>query len=632
MKAMSAIGRCRTAALAGHVAGPMGRAYGIARCAIVQSLCVAYRCGPLMFAISSIRNCIDAHGFALLSEVLKSLIDVVARRISVRCRKQLEVYYMRLPFIWSVATMLCLTPARAQTSDDELARIALGRKLYESGVTLSGEPLVGDRSGVAVRGATAACVNCHRKSGFGTREGSIVVPSITGPNLFSNLTLPGYTARRAKSAMHIKSPSQSRPAYDDATLANAIRDGVSPTGHTFHPMMPRFSLDAANMASLVAYLRQLSSKPSDGVSSEFVDFATVIAPDQSSERRSAVVDVLQACMRERNEQRPNGPVWRLQIWDLIGLPSTWTGQLTHAYQRQTVFAIVSGIGDDQWDPVERFCEASGVPCLFANIDAPAGARPGQQSFYYTRGVALEADVFAEYLSGPARASIDRVVQISASSGVGSRASAMLRQQLASVNIAHVDRTIDPGDSKTLQIALADLNPRDALVLWLRPGPIASISKLPRPDVASVLASGWMAGFEAAPFSPQWKPGTVLTYPIDAPVRRAARMKFNLLPWLTRQGIQSNEELLLGNTLAACNLLKESLQRMRGAYHREYLVEQIENYPIGMGNAPASVAFPRFSLGPGQRYASTGAYLVTFKAPDSNVLDMIQDWRVPNTAR
>ena len=110
------------------------------------------------------------------------------------------------------------------------------------------------------------------------------------------------------------------------------------------------------------------------------------------------------------------------------------------------------------------------------------------------------------------------------------------------------------------------------------------------------------------------------------------MKFNLLPWLTRQGIQSNEELLLGNTLAACNLLKESLQRMRGAYHREYLVEQIENYPIGMGNAPASVAFPRFSLGPGQRYASTGAYLVTFKAPDSNVLDMIQDWRVPNTAR
>src|SRR4029077_11917113 len=73
-----------------------------------------------------------------------------------------------------------------------------------------------------------------------------------------------------------------------------------------------------------------------------------------------------------------------------------------------------------------------------------------------------------------------------------------------------------------------------------------------------------------------------------------------------------DEVLLANTLAAGNLLCESMSRLRGHFFRDYLVEMIQNHPTGMGTAPASQAFPKFGLGPDQRYCSTGAYIVRFK--------------------
>jgi hypothetical protein len=73
-----------------------------------------------------------------------------------------------------------------------------------------------------------------------------------------------------------------------------------------------------------------------------------------------------------------------------------------------------------------------------------------------------------------------------------------------------------------------------------------------------------------------------------------------------------DEVLLGNTLAACNLLSESMSRLGGYFFRDYLGEMIQSHPTGMGNAPASQAFPKFGLGPGQRYSSRGAYIVRFK--------------------
>jgi hypothetical protein len=105
------------------------------------------------------------------------------------------------------------------------------------------------------------------------------------------------------------------------------------------------------------------------------------------------------------------------------------------------------------------------------------------------------------------------------------------------------------------------------------------------------------------------------------------MRFNLHPWLRGKAIAAADEVLLGNTLAACNVLHEGVLRLRGAFFRDYLVEVTERYP-SMGNAPAPQAYPRFTLGPGQRFSSLGAYVVRFKLPALDELELVRDWIIP----
>ena len=72
--------------------------------------------------------------------------------------------------------------------------------------------------------------------------------------------------------------SRPRPAYDDASLARSIREGIDVTGRVMDAAMPRYALDAAALASLTAYLKTLSATASPGVTGAAVHFATVIQP------------------------------------------------------------------------------------------------------------------------------------------------------------------------------------------------------------------------------------------------------------------------------------------------------------------------------------------------------------------
>src|SRR4029450_467030 len=164
-----------------------------------------------------------------------------------------------------------------------------------------------------------------------------------------------------------------------------------------------------------------------------------------------------------------------------------------------------------------------------------------------------------------------------------------------------------------------------LVVWLERSQLAALARVPPPTAGRLMFSGWQSGLENAPLSAEWKSRAMMVYPVDAPQRRAARFEFNLRPWLKQHAIEHADEILLGNTLAACHLLSESMARLKGHYFRDYLVEMIQNYPTGMGNAPASQAFPRFGLGPGQRYSSKGAYSVRVKDPGTNELEGVHAW-------
>jgi hypothetical protein len=60
-----------------------------------------------------------------------------------------------------------------------------GETLYRHGLLPSAQPVQATReAGATLKGADAACVNCHRRSGLGSIEGQIAIPPIAGPYLF----------------------------------------------------------------------------------------------------------------------------------------------------------------------------------------------------------------------------------------------------------------------------------------------------------------------------------------------------------------------------------------------------------------------------------------------------------------
>jgi hypothetical protein len=446
--------------------------------------------------------------------------------------------------------------------------------------------------------------------------------------LFAQQAPAGAEPRRAPGMTFRDRPSRTRPTYKDDTLARAIRDGVDPQGHDFHALMPRYALSEPDMRALLAYLRTLSAQPSPGVEGTTVHFATVVAPGMDASRRQSFLDVLRACFAERFPEPAEGGrvAWRLAVWDLQGEPGTWEAQLRAHLARRPVFALVSGLGGDNWAPVERFCEASAVPCLFPNVDVP-GAEGGWYTFHFFRGVALEADVLAHRLRVlTAGRPLRRVVQVHRPDGAGAQGARALREALAGSGIAFESLEYRGAESSR---ALPAQGEDDALVLWLDAADLAAWTGVQPAPPGPLLVSGLLGGLENAPLPPAWKHVAVMAYPFDPPARWNLRMERNLRPWLAQHAIARADERLQGNTLAACNVLAESMLRLRGQPVREHLVEWVENYPSAMGNAPAPQAFARFSLGPGQRFSSKGAWLVRFASPQGARLAPVEpDWIVP----
>jgi len=83
------------------------------------------------------------------------------------------------------ALLLSAASVAGEPAQSQASAVSIGESIYRFGALPGGEPLRGEReSGVPVEGASAACVNCHRRSGLGAAEGRGFIPPITGQFLF----------------------------------------------------------------------------------------------------------------------------------------------------------------------------------------------------------------------------------------------------------------------------------------------------------------------------------------------------------------------------------------------------------------------------------------------------------------
>lgn len=170
--------------------------------------------------------------------------------------------------------------------------IAAGRALFRSGTTRTGGELIGQISrGVELAGSTAACVKCHGSDGNGSREGGLIAPSLR----WDALTRPRPAVGNGFG----------RPAYTEATLLQALRNGTDPSGRSLSAAMPRFVLGPREAADLTAYLRVLGSDQDDraGVHADRVVFGAALPlSGPQAARGQAVRQAVQACLERAGRE------------------------------------------------------------------------------------------------------------------------------------------------------------------------------------------------------------------------------------------------------------------------------------------------------------------------------------------
>lgn len=541
-----------------------------------------------------------------------------------------------------ICALFAVACARAAAPPPDRALIEAGAAIYLHGVLPSGAPLEGveSRLGFQLRGADAACVNCHQRSGLGSRDSGSGIPPITGEDLFR----PRVPVAHQPAVLELEGLHGERAPYTDGTLARAIRSGVDSESRPFSELMPRFELDDRSMAALTAYLKRLAPRNPRGVTAAVVHLGTVLTPDSDPVRRRGVLDVLERYVAEKNAaQLKSTPVsgvgnsghaegiglaklrWQLHVWQLTGTADTWHAQIERYFASEPVFALLSGVGSAEWRPVHEFCEQHSVPCFFPNLEVPVVAEQDFYSVYFSEGVLLEAELIAKSIrAASAGKGPVAVYQVYRSGDSGEAAAAALATALKDPGISVSAAAVPAATgSRRLGEALAHRPAAAILVLWLRPGDLATLtSSNPPPD--RVYVSGLMNGLEHASLPPRWREHVALSYPVELPQRRRVQLDY-AVGWFAFRHIPIVDLQAQADTFLACTLLGDTLKLMTDHASPAYLIEQLQAL---LEHRTLTGYYPRLALGTHQHFASKGGYIVHFDAPQGTAVVADTPWLVP----
>ncbi len=500
-----------------------------------------------------------------------------------------------------LATLLLVAGAPAQADP---VQVEQGRRIYQEGVLTDGAALrATGAGGIDLIGAKAACIACHRRSGMGSREGSVLISPVTGTVLF-NKPVPYWPSRPGRATQKVAPLRQfARDAYDAATLARAIRSGVDPNGRPLDALMPRYTLNEADAAALTAYLQRLSVAPPPGLSAGTLHLATLITSDADPLRANVVAETLTTWSRSG---ALGGIPLHLQVWRLTGPPSTWSEQLERFNREQPVYAVLSGAGSAQWAPVRDFCERVKLPCLFPVVDLGVSAPTDFYTLYFSTGVPLEARILARTIDELSPRPT-RVVQIVADEA-GEAGAAGLAERLRNV-ISETRRWRDDAPANLI----GDLKAGDVLVGWLGLEQLRRLteSRQQGPGTDRILFSAQLGPPGKADLPLPWRQVARWVSVRSDPRRVQGRGVMGLVPWLAHMKLSAHDESLLSEVYAATYFFGDALARMRGNWNREFLLETLESANYAR---PAGSAFFALSLAAGQREAAKAGQLLSFEGP------------------
>jgi hypothetical protein len=317
--------------------------------------------------------------------------------------------------------------------------------------------------------------------------------------------------------------------------------------------------------------------------------------------------------------------WVLHVWELHGAPETWRPQLDAHYRRQPVFAVVGGLGEASWQPVHAFCESTAVPCVFPDVDYPVVEGAGYYSLYFSRGLVLEAEVLARRLAESRAGRIVQVFRDDESGWVPAQAlSAALRRRGIEAIADYPVSGKGPVPAGFWSEHLGDSRPA-TLVVWLDSADVQSLGATgdPPAGLEEIFVSASLSDMRPPDLPERWLSKLRMVYPFVLPAdreRRLARVK----AWLHAKSMPQTEERTQANAFFAATVTGDALSHLGESFSRDYFIERIEQM-VGSSLSPS--IYPRLSLGPGQRFASRGGYILGFPQGAATPVP-VSDWLIP----
>lgn len=569
--------------------------------------------------------------------------------------KLLAALALGLGLMAAVAQAAPAAPEPAPAAPASQAAIQAGRRLYMTGTGSDGRKIVAmDPSGQPIPAAQARCVTCHRPSGYGSNEGGAYVPPITGPILFSPRKLD-RTRLFPSMFQQIQTPEVSsrlhdvrpRPAYDTASLGRLLHDGIDAGGVPIALAMPRYRLAPRDVADLAAWLRTLSAHPDPGSDAQALHFVTILSDHTPPAIRKAIVDTARAYVlwtnrhTTDNRSRPNfSPYyrstftsfwrdWTFDVWELHGPPETWPRQLAARYAAAPPFAVISGWVPGPWDPVGRFCDTRHLPCLFplTDLPRPETTQPGY-TLYLDGGLPLQARAMAAYLATGKRPA--RVVQVAGAGPAGSVPAAAfrdaMRQRLAGVPVSTLTVARPDGWRTAIGQAARLAGQDGVLAIWPADAPQAAVEavRAVQPAAARIMLAASAETAAKADLDGSVADRTRLMHPTELP-GRINEHSFRVRAWLDARRVALNPPEAQYLVYYALSVLDKAVTDIQGDFFRDYLIEQIE---VEAENNLNPGVYPTLSLGPSQRVASRGSYVVALSKTAPGGIRPDGDWIVP----
>jgi len=539
-------------------------------------------------------------------------------------------------FSYVIGLTLLYIPYLSLFADEPYASdLYYGKQIYQKGLLPNGKQITAlGIDGSPFRIKKTACIDCHRRSGLGTSESSLLIAPITSEYLFKKTT----PNQGQKLLDKIGKP---HPKYTEKTLKTAITSGLRPDGQVLHEVMPRYQFNDKELNYLISYLKSLGTQVVPGLTDHQIDFATVITPDMSADDKKLMLNIIKTYFANINKDvrqldHMKNPLhgrykpfrrWKLHIWELSGDSSNWPQQLEKYYKQEPVFALLSGFGD--WQKIHEFSEKNKVPSIFPITDTPVISNSDYYSLYFSQGISLDAAAaVAEISQMASKEKSLNILQLYNDTAASQLAKNTIHNMLnKKANVTIYEQKID-SDSTLSSNELEAINKTfhpDILILWLDNLQVKQLlNKHQELDAIHIfLSSRLMKIYQAESLIKLFPISLLNKITLIHPFYLKNINNNHLLRtkmWARMKKLSFTREHILANTYFSLALVTGAIHTSRYNLNREYLMEQFEHM---IDNTVYRSIYPFLSLGPDQRYASKGTYLINFTPK------MSPKWVVPD---